>query len=97
VTHFVLSGRAQRDVAAIISHLHLHVSPEAADEFEHQLFAALHDLVRLSGPGHRRPDLTLRDVLFEFVLPYFIIFQKKRGAIHVVRVLHSARNISKLI
>jgi len=94
---FVLSGRARRDVAGIIGDLHSGMGAASADDFERRLFFALHELVRLGGPGHRRSHLTQRNFLFEFVHPYFIIFEKKRDAIHVVRVLHSARDIAKLL
>ncbi len=92
----IWSGRARRDVAGIIGRLHS-LSPRAADEFEGLLFLAIHELKSLPGLGHRRADLTQKNVLFYRIPPHVIVFRRTKKKITIARVLHSARDIGNLI
>jgi plasmid stabilization system protein ParE len=96
VIELIWSGRARRDVAGIVGRLHS-FSPSAADEFESLLFQAIHELKSLPGLGHRRADLTQKNVLFYRIPPHVIVFGRTKGRITISRVLHSARDLGNLI
>ena len=92
----IWSGRARQDVAGIVGRLHS-FSPSASDEFERLLFLAIHELKSLPGLGHRRADLTQKNVLFYRIPPHVIVFRRARKRITISRVLHSARDLGNLI
>lgn len=50
----------------------------------------------MPGMGHKRLDLTQRDVLFWLVHPYLIIYRGSKP-LRIVRVVHAKRNVKKLL
>lgn len=91
-----LSKTALREVGKIISDLHADVSTEVATSMESQLFSAFAVLGRFPKIGHPRPDLTSKRLLFYNSKPYMIAFRIETGRAMIVRVVHGARDLSKL-
>ena len=48
------------------------------------------------GKGHKRPDLTSRDVLFFSVYQYMIVYRRAE-LVEIVAVLHGKRDVSRLL
>jgi plasmid stabilization system protein ParE len=71
--------------------------PAIASAFEDSLFEALDGIARLNGAGHRRRDLTERDLFFHLFASYFIIFERRASELRVIRILHAARDLRKLL
>jgi plasmid stabilization system protein ParE len=59
--------------------------------------AARLDLLEAPNLGHRRPDLTSRNVLFYRVHSYLIIYRPNKKPLHILRVLHGARDVETLL
>ena len=48
------------------------------------------------GKGHKRPDLTSRDVLFFSVYQYMIVYRRTE-LVEIVAVLHGKRDVKRLL
>jgi plasmid stabilization system protein ParE len=94
---FRLTGSALRDVAEIIAYQHSHHSTSAADDMESRLFQAFRDLAESPHMGHRRSDLTPKDVMFHYAQPYFILFRRMKTRTQVLRVAHESRDLRKFL
>jgi toxin ParE1/3/4 len=71
---------------------------DAADRFIHKLYEQVEMLARFPQAGHRREDLAGdRPLLFLPVGRYMIAYQAQNQSLVVVRVLHSARNLSEIL
>jgi plasmid stabilization system protein ParE len=67
-----------------------------ADQIQGELVDAFEGLADVPGKGHRRPDLTSREVLFLSVYQYMIVY--RRGAtVEIVAVLHGKRDVKRLL
>ncbi len=66
-----------------------------ANRIQGELVDAFEALADLPGKGHRRPDLTRRDVLFFSVYQYMIVY--RRTPVEIVAVLHGKRDIKRLL
>jgi plasmid stabilization system protein ParE len=53
-------------------------------------------LTDFPGKGHKRPDLTSRDVLFFSLYQYMIVYRTS-DTIEIVAVLHGRRDLSRLL
>jgi toxin ParE1/3/4 len=73
-------------------------SPDRADELIDRLLDAPELLEHTPRMGRRVPEFNL-DYLRELVTvrPYRIVYVVREHAVHVVAVLHSRRNVAKLI
>ncbi len=97
VPGFRLSGKALRDVAEIVTYHHRNSSANIANEIESQLFAEFRKIGGSPSIGHRRSDLTDKDVLFHYARPYFILFRRKKGSAQILRIVHESRDLRKFI
>jgi plasmid stabilization system protein ParE len=74
----------------------------AADEIDaavrvlEELRTQFKKLAEAPGLGHRRGDLTMRDVFFWPGFSYLVVY-RPTTPLRVVRVLHSNRNISRIL
>ncbi len=57
---------------------------------------AFETLADVPGKGHKRPDLTPRDVLFFSVYQYMIVYRRAE-LLEVVAVLHGKRDVKRLL
>jgi plasmid stabilization system protein ParE len=68
----------------------------AADKLEEEFYAACQLLASNPRLGHKRADLTDRDVRFWAVhTRYLIVYLDEAEPIKIVRILHGARNVTE--
>ncbi|NBC10662.1 MAG: type II toxin-antitoxin system RelE/ParE family toxin [Planctomycetes bacterium] len=72
-------------------------SVDAAERVMDRLQQAFVDLAANPGIGHRRDDLTHRDVRFLAVSSYLIIYRHDTQPVEVLRVVHGARDVSSAL
>ena len=94
---YKLSRNAIREVADIVGYLHREAGSSVADKTEKRLFAAFSDLAEGRALGHRRTELTERNVLFHFADPHLIVFRKTRQTVYVVHVIHGSRDLKRIL
>jgi plasmid stabilization system protein ParE len=92
-----VTEKALRDVGEIVIYLHREVSPTVANSAELKLFASFNNLANLQALGHRRPDLTAKNLFFQAANPYVIVFRRVKGTVQVNRVFHGSRDIKSLL
>jgi toxin ParE1/3/4 len=68
----------------------------AADRLLDEFYRAFDQLAEMPGMGHRRQDLTNRDVLFWPVHSYLITYQPS-SPLRIVRVVHGRRDVKKFL
>jgi plasmid stabilization system protein ParE len=94
---YQLSAEARLDVLQIWNYLAEHETLDLADSIIADIELAIHRIVATPGIGHIRSDLTKRDVLFYRIHSYLIIYRPKIDPLHIIRVLHSARDIKSVL
>lgn len=70
---------------------------ETADRIVDELFRSFSALAEVPGKGHRRTDLTERDVRFHRIYSYLIIFVPNSKPLQILGVLHERRNVARLL
>lgn len=94
---FALSTPAKEDLTAIIEYLLDNVSPDQALGIVEKIEEAMGKLAENPAIGHERCDLAKEPLRFWLVQPYMIIYRPGTSPLEIVRVLHSARDIEKLL
>lgn len=94
---YELTAAARLDLLHIWNYLAENASLNVADKVISDIERAMRKLVKTPWLGHRREDLTQRDVLFYLVHSYLIIYRPERKPLHVLRVLHGARDVQSLL
>ena len=56
-----------------------------------------HRLAEIPNIGHRRADLTSKDVLFYKVFSYLIIYSPRSKPLRILGVLHGKRNVARIL
>jgi plasmid stabilization system protein ParE len=69
---------------------------DVADRIQTELVDTFEALADFPGRGHKRPDLTSRNVLFLSVYQYMIAY-RATGKIEIVAVLHGKRDLKRLL
>ena len=72
-------------------------SAEAADKVIDALFDAFEGLAVLSHKGHKRKDWTSSDVRFWSVFSFHIIYRPQTKPLHIVGIVHGARDIPEVL
>lgn len=72
-------------------------SEQAADRMIDELFDAFTGLARWPHKGHRRPDVTRRDVLFWPEGDFLIVYRPSREPLQIAAILHGARDIPRIV
>ena len=93
---FRLSSEAARDIREIWAYI-AEDNIRAARKVRLSLFDACGLLAKNPALGHPRKDLTDQKVLFWPVGSYLIIYDPLARPLVVVRVLHAARDVAKLV
>jgi plasmid stabilization system protein ParE len=96
VKAFIVAPEAEDDLQQIWRHLLREAGLQVANRIQAELVDAFEALADLSGTGHRRPDLTSRDVFFLSVYQYMIAYRKAE-VVEIVAVLHGKRNLKSLL
>ena len=95
MSRFELSKTALNDLREIWEYVSRD-SFETADRLLDEFYRELDRLAESPKIGHKRPDLTARNVLFWPIRAYLIIYSTSRP-LRVVRILHSKRDIKNLL
>jgi plasmid stabilization system protein ParE len=96
---FKLSGRALRDVAEIVGHLHREGSPSVATKIEDQFFSVSR-LPPFGSEESGRPPPNGSDqqaLLFHTTQPYIIIFRRTGRTAQIFRVVHGSCDLKSLL
>lgn len=96
MTRFRLSPEAARDIRDIWDHI-AEDNIQAAGRVRLQILDACRRLADHPGMGHTRSDLTEKPVLFWPVGSYLIIYNPAPRPIEIVRVVHAARDVPRLL
>jgi toxin ParE1/3/4 len=97
MSQFKLSSKALKDVAEIISYLHTHHTSAIANEMETRLLRAFRDIAQSPQMGHRRSDLTSKNVMLHYEHPYFIVFRRMKDRIQILRIAHKSRDLRMFV
>jgi len=92
---FRLTAEAATDLTEIFDYIagdNVDAAQRVANEIHHEL----EKLARSPGIGHKREDLTARDVLFWRVYSYLIVYQPT-SPLNVIAVLHSRRDVKAIL
>ncbi len=94
-TYFV-APEAEGDLQQIWRYLLGEAGLAVANRIQGELVDAFEGLADVPGKGHRRPDLTSRNVLFFGVYQYMIVY-RRAATVEIVAVLHGKRNVKRLL
>jgi plasmid stabilization system protein ParE len=96
VKPYTVAPEAESDLWQIWRYLFHEAGLQIADRIQEEFFAAFEQLTDSPGNGHRRPDLTARDVLFFRVYQYMIVY-RRATKVEIIAVLHGKRNVKRLL
>ena len=92
---FELARRALGDLQDIWEYIS-EESFDAADRLLEEFYQAFYQLAEMPGIGHKRPDLTPRNVRFWPVHSYLVIYSDS-NPLRIVCVIHGKRDVKKLL
>ena len=95
MSQFELARRALGDLQEIWDFV-AEDSFTAADRLIEDFYRTFQRLAAVPGMGHKRQDLTERDVLFWALYSYLIIY-KSSQPLRVVRIIHAKRDVKTLL
>ena len=93
---FTLTPEAQDDLIALQDYIAID-SPTAAARVLDECFKSFAKLAESPFIGHKREDLTSREVRFWSVYSYMIVYDANAKPISIVRVLSGFRDITSLL
>jgi plasmid stabilization system protein ParE len=64
---------------------------------EDRLLQSFQEIARSPYLGHRRDDLTSKNVIFHFEPPYFVLFRRMKDGVQILRVAHKSRDLRKFV
>lgn len=94
---FQLTEDAILDIDAIWLYLLQQKGRDTADRIVTEIFKGFYKLADIPSSGHRRADLTSRDVLFHKVFSYLVTYQPGSKPLQILGVLHGKRNVSRIL
>lgn len=94
---YVLAPAAQDDLVAIRDYYLKTAGHRVARYVLSELVSGFRAISKNPGIGHTREDLTERPVKFWPVFSYLIVYTPKKELIEIVRVLHGALEIPRLL
>src|SRR5207244_3675580 len=94
---FQLNAVARLDLLQIWNYLAVNASLDVADKVCAEIESAIRELANFPGLGHKRPDLTAREILFYRVYSYFVVYRGDKKPLRVLRILHAARDVKRLL
>ena len=93
---YIVAPEAEGDLRQIWRYLLGKAGLAIANRIQGELVDAFEGLADLPGKGHKRPDLTSRDVLFFSVYQYMIVYRREE-LVEIVAVLHGKRDVKRLL
>lgn len=94
---FQLTEDAVLDIDAIWLYLLHKETEQIADRIVTEIFKGFYKLADFPNTGHRRADLTSKDVLFYKVFSYLIIYSPRSKPLQILGVLHGKRNVARIM
>ena len=94
---YEVSAAARLDLLQIWNYLAERSSLDLATRIVRDIQRAIEAVARKPSLGHPRSDLTTRPVMFYRVHSWLIIYVRNRSPLYVLRVLHSARDIKRIL
>jgi plasmid stabilization system protein ParE len=92
----LISPEALQDLQSIQEFIALD-NPHAAEKIIDQLFAAFENLAKFPHIGHRRPDLTNRNVQFWATCAYLVVYRIVPDGLQIVAILHGAQDVPRVL
>jgi plasmid stabilization system protein ParE len=96
MSRFVLTPAARADLTEISDYISRD-NPNAARRVRDELRTAMQKLAEMPEMGHYRRDLADEPLRFWPVYSYLIIYRSEARPVQVVRVLHGARDVRRLL
>lgn len=96
MTDLKLSPQAFRDMDEIWEFI-AQDSLDVADRVRDEIFAACERLAQMPRMGHLREDLADEPLRLWSVYSYLIIYRPDARPLEIVRVLHGARDVQRLL
>ena len=93
---YLVAPEAEDDLRQIWRYLLGEAGLAIANRIQGELVDAFESLADVPGKGHKRPDLTDRDVLFFSVYQYMIVYRRAE-LVEIVAVLHGKRDVKRLL
>ena len=93
---YLVAPEAEDDLRQIWRYLLGEAGLALANRIQGELVDAFEGLADVPGKGHKRPDLTSRDVLFFSVYQYMIVYRRAE-LLEIVAVLHGKRDVKRLL
>lgn len=96
MSRYRLTPAARADLVEIFEYIR-YDSPEAARRVLNRVRQAMLRLAQNPQIGHHRKDLTDKPVRFWPVYSYLIVYRPESRPLQVVRVLHGARDVRRVL
>ena len=96
MNRIVFAKTARRDLVEIWKYLQPR-SPHSAGRVIDEVESSIRKLAEMPGMGHTRSDVSDPRYRFWRVYSYIIIYRHARKILHVVRIVHGARNFRRLL
>ncbi len=93
---YLVAPEAEDDLRQIWRYLLGEAGLAIANRIQSELVDAFEGLADDPGKGHKRSDLTSRDVLFFSVYQYMIVYRRAE-LVEIVVVLHGKRDVRRLL
>lgn len=97
MNHFTVSPAARQDLADIRDYLVQQASRKVAARVLRELREGMRRVAEMPGIGHLREDLGGGAMRFYRIYKYLIIYRSERQPIGVVRILHGARDVARIL
>lgn len=96
MARYVLTDPAKQDIRDIVDYIRRR-NPDAAKKVRTELREAMRRLAEFPYMGHLREDLTGEPLRFWAVYSYLIAYRPDTSPLQVIRVVHGARDVEKLL
>jgi plasmid stabilization system protein ParE len=96
VKRYLVAPEAEDDLRQIWRYLLGEAGLAIANRIQSELVDAFEGLADVPGKGHKRPDLTNRDVLFFSVYQYMIVYRRTE-LVEIVAILHGKRDVKRIL
>lgn len=93
---YLVAPEAEDDLKQIWRYLLGEAGLAIANRIQSELVDAFEGLADVPGKGHKRSDLTSRNVFFFSVYQYMIVY-RQAAMVEIVAVLHGKRNVKRLL
>ncbi len=94
---FVLTPSASRDIDAILEYVLEKSGPDRARHVHERLYEGIAKVATKPGLGHIRDDLFDESLRVFGVFSYLIIYLPATTPLQIIRVIHGARNVPRVL